>query len=508
MRRLQRILTSKILIFGLLIIAQIGLIVYGIYWITQWIVPVYVLLTVLDVAVVLYVINSRIVPAYKINWLIMAAIFPLATGILYLIIGSRRIPPKFRQEHLASVLKFKPLLNNEDSMEAIGKEDEIIGKQLRYIVDYSYYPVYEGTRVSYYENGEKMFNQIIEELKKATKFIYIEMFIMETGALLDQVLNILEEKSRQGVDVRIIYDDMGCAMYLPHDFSKQLASRGIKCQVFNPFRPILWVTMNNRDHRKIIVIDGNTGFTGGLNLGDEYINRTSPYGYWKDAGVMLKGPAVTSLTVMFLQFWQSKSDQGIELPVALEELESYDNEKGYVLPFSDSPTDSEDISKNAHLNMIWSARKKLYIMTPYFVVDYEMLTALKQAAKNGVDVRIILPHVPDKWYMLESARAYYRELISSGCKIYEYVPGFIHSKVMMADDKAAIVGTINMDYRSYYLNFECGVYLYKNKVIKDICRDFDNTIAESQLIDLSECNKIPLYRRLIRAFFKLFAPFM
>ena len=508
MKRFQRMLTSKILIFGLLIIAQIGLIVYGVYWITKWIVPVYVLLTVLDVVVVLYVINSNIVPAYKINWLIMAAIFPLATGVLYLIIGSRRVPPKFRQEHLASVLKFKPLLKNDTSMESIGREDENISKQLRYIVDYSYYPVYQGTAVSYYENGEKMFEQIIDELKKATSFIYIEMFILESGDMLDQVLDILEEKSKQGVDVRIIYDDMGCAIYLPGDFNKQLTARGIKYQVFNPFRPILWVTMNNRDHRKIIVIDGKTGFTGGLNLGDKYINKTNPYGYWKDAGVMLKGPAVTSLTVMFLQFWQSKSDQGIQLPINAEDIEPVENAKGYVLPFSDSPTDSEDISKNAHLNMIWSAKKKLYIMTPYFVIDYEMLTALKQAAKSGIDVRIILPHVPDKWYMLESARAFYRELIGAGCKIYEYVPGFIHSKVMLADDKAAIVGTINMDYRSYYLNFECGVYLYKNRAIKDITRDFENTLEESQLIDLSDCNKIPLYKRLLRAFIKLFAPFM
>lgn len=507
MRRLKKILASKLFITGILIIAQIVAMLAGIYLLSQWLLPVYIILTIMDVLVVLYVVNANISPAYKINWLTISAIFPLASGVLYLMFGSRRVPPKFRREHLASVLKFKPLLKNEEALNEISKGDESIYKQIKYINDYSYFPVYKNNRAEYYSTGEAMFEALLEDLKKAKHYIYIEMFILQQGKLLNTILDVLEEKVKEGIDVRLIYDDMGSAMYLSRNFTELLNKKGIKYQLFNPMRPILLVTMNNRDHRKLVIIDGNIGYTGGLNFGDEYINEISLYGHWKDAGIRIEGTAVKNMCVMFLQFWQSSYEQIISLPEGEQPVE-YPEEKGYVQPFSDSPTDSEDVSKTAHLNMIWSARHHLYIMTPYFVVDNEILSALKQASKNGIDVRVILPHVPDKQYMLESARSYYKEMISAGIKVYEYTPGFIHSKVMMADDRVAIVGTINMDYRSYYLNFECATFLYKSRAIRDIRKDFDNTFEESQLIDMADCLKIPLYKVIYRAVLKLFAPLM
>ncbi len=507
MRKLKKLFASKLLVMGILIAAQIAVILTGIYLLSQWLLPVYIGLTVMEVLVVFYVVNANISPAYKINWLMISALFPLACGVLYLLFGSRRVPPKFRREHLASVLKFKPLLQNDETLKELENGDESCYKQIKYVNDYSYFPVYKQNKTRYFPTGEEMFESLIEDLKKAKYYIYIEMFIIQEGQLLEQVLDILKQKVEDGVDVRLIYDDLGSAIYLPADYVEKMNKIGIKCQRFNPMRPILLVTMNNRDHRKLVVIDGNIGYTGGLNFGDEYINAIKLYGHWKDAGIRIEGTAVTNLVVMFLQFWQSESVNTITLPQG-EPLENYPKEKGYVQPFSDSPTDSEDVSKGVHLNMIWSAKHHLYIMTPYFVPDNEMLSALKQASKNGVDVRIILPHIPDKWYMLESARSYYKELITYGCKIYEYTPGFIHSKVMLADDQIAVVGTINMDYRSYYLNFECGVLLYENKIIRDIRRDFDETFDQSQLIDLPDCVKIPLYKVISRAVLKLLAPLM
>ena len=507
MRRIKKILASKLFITGILIIAQIVVMFVGIYLLSQWLLPVYIILTIMDILVVLYVVNANISPAYKINWLIISAIFPLASGVLYLMFGSRRVPPKFRREHLASVLKFKPLLKNDEVLSEVSKGDESIYKQIKYINDYSYFPLYKYNKSTYYPTGESMFEALLEDMKEAKHYIYIEMFILQQGKLLNAILEVLEEKVKEGVDVRLIYDDIGSAMYLSRDFNRLLKEKGIKYQMFNPMRPILLVTMNNRDHRKLVVIDGNVGYTGGLNFGDEYINEVSLYGLWKDAGIRIEGTAVKNMTVMFLQFWQASTEQIITLPEG-EPVVEFTEEKGYVQPFSDSPTDSEDVSKTAHLNMIWSAKHHLYIMTPYFVVDNETLSALKQASKNGIDVRIILPHVPDKVYMLESARSYYKELISAGVKVYEYTPGFIHSKVMMADDRIAIVGTINMDYRSYYLNFECATLLYKTKALKDIRKDFDRTFEESQLIDMADCLKIPLYKVIIRAVLKLFAPIM
>ena len=508
MARLKRILGSKTLLILLMFLAQVVVLILGVYWVSSWLLPLYIAMYVLGIAVVIYVINSHISPGYQISWLCIAAAFPLVAGLLYLLFGAKRVAPKFRREHLQSILKFKPLLSKEDDLNKLADEDDAAYKEAKYLNDYSFFPVYKGSSAVYFNTGEKMFEEIIRQLKTAKHYIYIEMFIMQEGKLLNTVIDILEEKVREGVDVRFIYDDMGCAMYLPSKYYKTLQKKGIKCEVFNPMSPVLMVTMNNRDHRKIVIIDGRVAFTGGINFSDEYINEVQIYGHWKDAGVMIEGPAVNNMVIMFLQFWQSDAEYTLSVPKYDDISYEMEPEEGYLQPFSDTPTDSEDIAKNAHLNMIWEARDSVYIMTPYLVVDNEILSALKQAAKNGVDVRIIVPHIPDKWYVLETTRGSYSELISAGCKIYEYTPGFIHSKVIMADGKMAIIGTINMDYRSYYLDFECGVFIYNMNMLQDVISDFEETFRASQLIDVGDLQKISVFRRIIRAILKLFAPLM
>ena len=351
---------------------------------------------------------------------------------------------------------------------------------------------------------------MIEELKKAKHYIFIEYFIIEEGFMWDSVLDILIKKVREGVDVRVIYDDFGCICKLPHHYDEKLRELGIKCVVFNPVTPVVTVRHNTRDHRKILVIDGHTGFTGGINLADEYINRVERFGHWKDASIMLKGDAVWSLTVMFLQTWNFYNN-------FIEDYDNYRPEKfkveeiesdGYVQPYGDSPLDNERLGEFTYLNMINRAKDYIYINTPYFIVDNEITTALELAAKSGVDVRIVTPCVPDKWYVHILTRSYYEQLISVGVKIYEYTPGFIHSKTFVCDDELGVVGTINLDFRSLYFHFECGIWLYKTKSVMEIKEDFLKTLDVCHEVTLEECRNVKWYIRIIRSFLRVFAPLM
>lgn len=355
-----------------------------------------------------------------------------------------------------------------------------------------------------------MFERLLQELKKAERYIFLEYFIIEKGVMWDSILEILVEKAKQGVDVRVIYDDVGCLLTLPYNYDKQLSKMGIKCCVFNPFVPILSSHMNNRDHRKITVIDGCTAFTGGINLADEYINGYEKHGHWKDSAVMIKGDAVWSFAVMFLSLWnyQRKTEEDYEKfrPLAIE------TEKfaplGYVQPFTDSPLDDESISETVYLNLISNAKRYVFINTPYLILDSEMTIALCSAAKRSVDVRIITPHVPDKWFVHSVTRANYEVLVESGVKIYEYIPGFNHAKSFAIDDEFGVVGTINLDYRSLYLHFECGVWLYQTKSILEVKEDFMKTLEQCQQITLEYCRSVKWYRRLGRLVLRAFAPLM
>ena len=307
-----------------------------------------------------------------------------------------------------------------------------------------------------------------------------------------------------GVEVRVIYDDIGSMFTLPADYSKRLEKEGIKCRVFNRLVPVVSLRQNNRDHRKYMIIDGKVAFTGGINMADEYINAKERFGHWKDSAIRLEGDAVWSMTVSFLSMWDFTASQEEQLSV-FKPNPAPSGEAGYVQPYHDCPWDHESVGQTVYLNLINRAKKYVYITTPYLVIDYSITMALTTAAKSGVDVRIITPHIPDKKTVFEVTRAHYKELLSAGVKIYEYEPGFIHSKNFVVDDRYATVGTVNMDYRSMFLHFENGVLLYDTPSVADVKSDFLDTQEKSLEVTYEDCLSVPLYRRMFRGVLRAFA---
>jgi cardiolipin synthase len=369
--------------------------------------------------------------------------------------------------------------------------------------------VYVHTQTDYFPSGEAFFERALRELEKAEHYVFLEFFILRQGVMFDPIIEILERKARQGVDVRLIYDDLGCFMSLPPDYRRQLQRRGIKCIVFNPFTPLLSSLQNNRDHRKILSIDGKVAFTGGINLADEYINAYERFGHWKDAAIMLEGEAAWSLTLIFLQMWnleqKQKDDYRAFYPWKDKPCEI--SSDGYVQPYADSPIDEENVGENVYIQIINNAKNYVYINTPYLVVDENLTSALTLAAKSGVDVRIITPYRWDKKLVHMTTRSYYHQLVSAGVKVYEYSSGFNHSKTFVSDDKVATVGTTNLDFRSLYLHFECGVWLYKNQAVQKIKEDFLKTIPISHQITRENCAG-NAFLRVVQDILRLFAPLM
>ena len=444
----------------------------------------------LSIIAVFVIVNKRVNPAYKLAWTLLIMSTPLVGFAIYLMFGRSRMAKKTRI-HFAQFAENGNLLMDEDEevREALLEEDPHIERQSRYLRDCGSFPVYTHTKTRYFAEGEQLYECMVSELSKARYFIFMEFFIIDRGEMWSTILDILERKAREGLDVRLIYDDAGCVNTLPAKFYKEIRARGIRCEVFNPFRPLVSVVMNNRDHRKIAVIDGHVGFTGGINIADEYINKKKRFGHWKDTGVMIKGDAVWNFTVMFLQMWSAITgitDDLSEDATALYRPDCYlekpyDND-GYVQPYSDSPLDEETVGENVYLNMISQAKRYVYIFTPYLIVDNEMMTALCLAAKSGVDIRIVTPGIPDKKQIYLLSRSYYGQLIDAGVRIFEYRPGFIHAKCFVCDDEAAVVGSINLDYRSLYLHFECGVWMYRCSAVMQVKKDVLDTISASEEI--------------------------
>ncbi len=493
MKKLIRFLTSRLFIFAFLIILQMGILALSIVKLQELSVYFYMFCQILSLVVVFFIIGKDDNPNYKIAWIIPIMAFPVFGGVFYLFFGRRGISKKVKK-----ILKTaKKVKMNEDILSSL-KENPEVYKQASYISGIGY-PIYRNTETSFLSPGEKFLEILIAELKKAKKFIYLEFFIIEEGVFWNQILDILTEKVKEGVDVRVMYDDMGCIKTLPDGYVKKLKKLGIKAKVFNPFVPSVDLFMNNRDHRKICVIDGNVGFTGGINLADEYINEKPRFGHWKDAGIMLKGEAVLSLTSMFLHLWGSEEKRTLpDTPFATD---------GYVMPFSDMPIDRELTGENIYLNMINSAKTSIFIETPYLIIDNEMLSALCLAAKSGIKVIIVTPGIPDKWFVHEVTRSNYKRLIESGVNVYEYKNGFIHSKIVITDRECAVIGTQNFDYRSLYLHFECGVWMYKSKAVYEADDDFKEIIKVSKKIEKSDL-KIPWYKSMVRGFLKLFSPLL
>ena len=375
--------------------------------------------------------------------------------------------------------------------------------------EFAGFPIFDATNARYFSPGEQFVEPFLTELRKAQKYIFLEYFIVEEGVVWNSVLEILKEKAAQGVEVRLLYDDIGCFLTLPKNYAKQLEEYGIQCMTFNPFRPILSVMQNNRDHRKITSIDGKVAFTGGINLADEYANIIEKHGYWKDSAIMVEGKAAWSLTLMFLEMWQLCAKQ----KECFEDFYPWRNEAcpitadGFVQPYADSPMDDENVGEHVYMQILNHAKDYVYITTPYLIVDDSMVSALCLAAKSGVDVRIITPHIWDKALIHMTTRSYYRELIRGGVKIYEYSRGFIHSKTFVSDDLTATVGTTNLDFRSLYLHFECGVWMSGNNTVLQVKEDFLNTMKDCQRISLAECKGNPI-TRLFQDLLRLVAPLL
>lgn len=463
---------------------------------------------VISIVVSLYIFSRRDKGAYKLTWVFMILMFPLFGGLFYLIFNFQSSPRRAAKK-MASISQtsnryFRMPSNDIDRAKISLPEYK---PSLDYMQNYAGFPVYSGGETIFLSPGEDFFEQLTLALEKAEKYIFLEYFIIQEGKMWNTVLDILKRKVNQGVKVRVIYDDMGCFFLLPAGYAKTLKGYGIECVVFNPFRPFLSVIQNNRDHRKIAVIDGKIAFTGGINLADEYINAYEKHGHWKDSAVMLNGKAAWGLTVIFLQMWElctkTKEDYINYYPD-----EDYSEDKnGFIIPYCDSPLDSENVGEHVYLQIINNAKDYIYINTPYLIIDDSMVSALTLAAKSGIDVRIVTPHKWDKYLVHMATRSYYRELINAGVKIYEYTNGFIHSKTFVSDDLTATVGTTNLDFRSLYLQFECGVLMYDTTAVLNVKEDFLKTLKTCQQIKKEDCKCNPI-KRLFQDILRLIAPLM
>lgn len=510
-------------IFNRTVICIIGILIQlcyliGIFWsFGTYFTYSYVIFEAGAIAIAFSVINSDKHPSYKLTWILPILIVPILGVMLYVCFGSgnsanrlRKRMDQFNEEERLLLTQNSGIIDFLSGSSR--KEIKDISKQANYLYNYGGYPVYINSNVTYFESGEAKFEVLCRELEKAKRFIFLEYFIIEEGKMWHTILKILEQKVSEGVDVRVVYDDLGCLRTLPYKYYDYLEKKGIKCKAFNKFHPFWVARMNNRDHRKILVIDGHTAFNGGVNLADEYINFIVKYGHWKDSAVMIKGEAVWSFTVMFLTMWnylENVKPQSYDCFMPKEEeIIRYRGSPGLVIPYTDSPLDKESVGENLYISIINNATEYVYITTPYLIITNEMEAALSLAAKSGIDVRIITPHVPDKWYVLAVTRSYYKQLTKNGVKIYEYTPGFIHAKNFVSDDKVGVVGTINLDYRSLYLHFECGTYMYKTDCLLDVKADFLKTIEKCQEVTYDDTLKTNPLRRLGRSILKLFAPLM
>ena len=506
------LLFHRMVLVGGAIAIQVAILLVMVLRFSEYFIPFYFFCIFLSFLAVLWIIGNRSNPAYKIAWLVPILAVPVFGGLMYLLFGGNRLSTRIRRRMLGVERRLREAMGDEDDRitQRLNALDRDAALHSHYIHQASGCPVRGNTKVEYFPLGELKFARLLEELKKAEHYIFLEYFIIEEGECWDAILAILEEKAHKGLDVRVLYDDIGCMLTLPRDYAKTLEAKGIACSVFNPFIPILSSRLNNRDHRKILIIDGHTGFTGGVNLADEYINAKVKYGHWKDTAVMLKGDGVWNLTVMFLSMWDDIRNI-TEDYAAYRPKFSFDAprvEDGFIQPFTDTPLDDEAVGENVYLNLINRARRYVYITTPYLIIDSTMTTALCNAAKSGVDVRVMTPHIPDKQVIFEVTRAHYPMLLEAGVKIYEYTPGFVHAKNFVVDDEYAVVGTINMDYRSLFLHFECAVWMYRCPCVADVRDDFLETQRVCQPQALEQVTRLSWIKRLYRSILRVFAPLM
>ena len=463
------------IIVGIGLLLQILLFLFTYLYLGKHFALINIFYHILSILLILWIIRNSRSYSYVLPWIVIILLYPLIGTLLYLVLGFNKMKSKTLKKITKSEKNIPKYLKQDEDI----KEEINNNSRIRYIVDSAQYPVTTNNDIEYYPLGEIAFEEMLKELKKAKKFIFFEYFIVDHGKMWDSILQILKEKADKGVDVRVMYDDFGCLSTLDSHYPAELERYGIKCIAFNKLSPLAGIIMNNRDHRKILVIDGKVAFSGGINIADEYINKKVRFGHWKDNGIKVSGDAVWNYTVMFLTMWNAFRNEDKDFEQFKQTFKNKDH-KGYVAPYGETPTDNEITGQNIYLNIINQANDYVYICTPYLIVDTDMINALILAAKRGVDVRIIIPGIPDKKIVYSLSESYVEPLVKEGVKVYKYTPGFIHAKVFVADDKIATVGTINLDYRSLYLHFECGMYMENTKVIKDIKEDMVDTMAKSR----------------------------
>ncbi len=500
----------RFIVTALLLLMQVGLTFYFAHYVFQNSYRFYVLFEFLSICCVIYIVNRRGNPSYKIMWVAFILLIPFGAGwLFYFTFGGNRVLPYLKKRYCAfenEVLKLLP--KNEDTVSQLASHVLMGEKQSHYLYGDSGYPLYNATESEFYPSGEAVFAAILKDLERAEKYIFLEFFILAEGFMWEEIYTVLKRKLAEGVEVRIIFDDFGSANRQYKGFVENLKKNGIKVSVFNPIKPSSNIFLNNRNHRKIIVIDGEIAYTGGFNIADEYINRITLHGHWMDCGIRLHGEAVRSFTAMFVAMWNFTNNK------PLLKAQDYLQEKplelaaGFVQPYCDGPFDDHRTAEGLYLQMINSARDYIYIATPYLIIDNTMIDALERAAKSGVDIRIICPHIPDKWYVHPVTQYHYSQLLEAGVRIYEYTPGFIHSKLFCVDDLYATVGTVNMDYRSFNFHFECGVWMCSTPAVPEIKENLVHTMEISEEMIPEKWAKRPLWLKAKQFILHIFAPFM
>lgn len=522
-RSFMRSMSWRRIIVMVLLLAQILITIYFLYSRSQTSHIFNGILLFISIVVALYVGGRHNNPAYRMLWIMIILVFPIFGGIFYLLFNHQAFFGSYQKRLQDATLLVRPFFLYEgspgephsappeerDTLSAASREWPDYATQMAYLEKHTGFPVYEHTAVEFLDSGEIFFDRVLAEIDKAEKYIFIESFIIAEGRMFNTLLDKMEEKAKEGVLVRIMYDDIGCFWTLPKHYKQVLNAKGFECTVFGPFRPALSTLQNNRDHRKIISIDGKTAFTGGVNLADEYINEYEKFGHWRDSGVMLRGKGAWSLTLIFLHLWNfsNRIQEDIGAFYPWQEAPCREETDGYVQPYADNPLDKENAGELVYLQIINNSREYLYINTPYLIVDHNIMSALKQAAQSGVDVRIMTPHIWDKRLVHFTTRSYYRELIMAGIKIYEYTRGFNHSKTFASDGKVGTIGTVNLDYRSLYLHFECGTVFYGSRAVLEVKEEFLRTLPSCQEISLEDC-KNRAFVRLLQDVARIFAPLM
>ncbi len=500
---------SNIIVF--LLIIEILLIAVSAIMFNAFFGYFYGVIGIISGIIILYVLNRDQDPVVKLPWVFVIIITAPIGGLIYILYGSNRPSKKFRNlfDKIFEYSKKYALINRE-IIKKLEEENPHIVSQAKFIASASSSPLYENSTAKYFSSGESFFEEFLNQLEKAKKFIFMEYFIIDSGVMWDKIHDILKRKTTQGVEIRIIYDDIGSIYRLPYNFDKIISAEGINCIKFNKFMPLISSIHNNRDHRKLTIIDGLVAFTGGINIADEYINVKKRFGHWKDSALMVNGQAVKNMTLEFLQMFNLQTGK-------LEDYEKYISATdevqietdGFIQPFDDGPAPlfKDRVGKNVLINILNQSKDYVYLTTPYLITDYSFLSAIKLAAKRGVDVKIITPHIPDKKIIFMQTRANYKQLLDAGVQVYEYLPGFMHSKIIVSDDTTAVVSTINIDYRSFVHHFECGVWLYKTKCINDIKNDFLKCVNLSQACYKGNYH-FGFFKTLLTDMISIFSPLM